>query len=197
MTPSKKEPIMKNLRLLALAATVCLAASAQASVVLNFNMPALVGFNPDGTQTLVEQGYQLNGPQFSFLPIDNAGNGVIVGDGTPFSLQQVGGGIFSLLSLGYAFDDIFGSPAGDLNLFGLFNGTQVASRTLSLGSLASSMFDNSWTSLTSVRFSATSGFSIDNVNVAAVPEPGSLALAVLALGALVAGGRRAGAARAS
>jgi len=99
---------MKNLRLLALAATVCLAASAQASVVLNFNMPALVGFNPDGTQTLVEQGYQLNGPQFSFLPIDNAGNGVIVGDGTPFSLQQVGGGIFSLLSLGYAFDDIFG-----------------------------------------------------------------------------------------
>ena len=188
---------MKKLRHLALAAAAaCIAASAQASVVvLNFDNPGFVIDNPDGSQTLVESGYALSGPAFSFLPIDNGGNGVIVGDGTPFSLQQVGGGLFSLRSLDYAFDPIFGQPAGDLSVIGLINGMQVATRTLGLGPQASAMFDDSWKSLTSVSFSATSGFSIDNI--ALVPEPGSLALVALSLAALVASGRRAGAARAA
>ena len=188
---------MKQLRLLALAAaTACIAASAQASVVLNFDNPDFMTFSPDGsTQMLVESGYELSGPTFSFSPIDNAGDGVIVGDGTAFSLQQVGGGIFSLLSLNYAFDPSFGTPAGDLSVFGLVDGIQVAMRTLSLGTLSSALFDDSWKSLTSVTFSATSGFSIDNVAV--VPEPGSLALLTLSLGVLVASGRSAGAVRAS
>lgn len=189
---------MKKLHLLALAAAAtCIAASAQASVVvLNFDQPGIVEINPDDSQTLVEGGYALNGPLFSFLPIDNAGNGAIVGDGTLFSLQQVGGGIFSLLSLDYALDPIFGETAGNLNVVGLFNGLTVATLPLSLGPLvAGAMFDDSWRSLTSVTFSGTPGFSIDNVAV--VPEPGSLALIALGLGALVASGRRARAARAS
>ncbi len=188
---------MKNLRLFArAAAAACIATSAQASaVVLNFDNPGFVIDNPDGSQTLVESGYALSGPAFSFLPIDNGGNGVIVGDGTAFSLQQVGGGFFSLRSLDYAYDPFLLKPAGELNIVGLINGMQVATRTLDLGPLASAMFDDTWKSLTSVTFSATSGFSIDNVAV--VPEPGSLALVALSLCALVASGRRAGAARAS
>lgn len=165
-------------------------------MVLTFDNPGFVNFNLDGSQTLVEGAYALNGPLFSFLPIDNGGNGVIDSNGTPFSLQQVGGGVFSLLGLDFAFDPIFGGvPGGDFNVVGLLNGTQVAMQTLTLGSLASAAFNDSWKSLTSVTFSATSGFYIDNVAV--VPEPGSLALVALGLGALVASGRRAGVARAS
>ena len=188
---------MKQLRLFILAAAAaCIAASAQASVVLNFDNPDLITFSPDfSTQTLVESGYALSGPAFSFFPIDNAGDGVIVGDGTSFSLQQVGGGIFSLLGLDYAFDPIFGPTAGDLSVVGLIDGIQVAMRTLNLGTLSSALFDDSWQTLTSVTFSASSGFSIDNVAV--VPEPSSLALVALSLGVLVARERRAGAVRAS
>ena len=187
---------MNPLRQLSLAAAaVCLAASAQASVVLNFDHPDLISFNPDfSTQTLVESGFSLSGPIFSFQPIDNAGNGVIVGDGTAFSLQQVGGRLFSLLSLDYAFDSSFGAAPGDLSLVGLVGGMQVAMRTLSLGALTSALFDDSWKSLSSVTFSASSGFSIDNVAV--IPEPGSLALVALSLGLLAASGRRTGAVRA-
>ena len=62
---------MNRLRHLALgaAAAAFLAAPVHASVVLNFDNPALFVFSPDfSTQSLTEGEYSLKGPTFSFQP---------------------------------------------------------------------------------------------------------------------------------
>ena len=61
-----------------------------------------------------------------------------------------------------------GFGPGTLALVGLVGGTQVASRNVDLTGATSLSFDSSWANLTSVSFSATGGFALDNI--ATVPD---------------------------
>ena len=173
---------------LAAAAAFCLAGSVHATVV-NFDEPGVITFDGD-VATYIESGYKIQGPATSFLPLDdldNAGNGFLVGgflgEDVLFSLMAVSGGIFSLLSLDRAF-----YPTGDtgdrLTISGLLDGTQVVSGDFSLGAMTTINFSSGWSRLTQVTFQSPSLFSLDNINVAAVPEPGTLALVGLAAAGL-------------
>ena len=57
----------------------------------------------------------------------------------------------------------------------------MASLTVDLGGPDSPVFGADWARLGEVRFSGAAGFSLDNIDALAVPEPGSLALGSLAL----------------
>ncbi len=176
---------------LAAALSLGVAATAHASVV-TFNNPGLVDIdNNTGVASYTEAGYVISGQAADFLPLDESLVGGFTG-ALPFSLKAAFGSAFSLASLDYAFYDL-GDPAGDLTVTGLFNGQQLASQTFSLGGLSSAAFGTGWQSLTELTFSATSGFSLDNIRleaVAAVPEPGMLALSSVGLLGLLAASRR-------
>ena len=187
--------------ILAAAAALCLAGGAQAATV-TFDDPGLITFDGD-VATYIESGFKIQGPALSFQlldDLDNPGNGFLVGGvlgAVPFTLMAESGGIFSLFSMELAFYDLgFGAPAGDLTISGLFDGT-VISRIFDLGNLPTNpiTFGSDWARLTQVSFLATSGFSLDNINVAAVaavPEPGTLALVGLAAAGLAYTRRRTG-----
>jgi len=183
--------------ILTAAAALCLAGGAQATVV-NFDNPEAITFDGD-VATYIESGYKIQGPANSFQPLDdlaNPGNGFLLGGvlgEVPFTLMAVSGGIFSLLSLDFAFFDLgFAAPAGSLTINGLLDGDQVATSTLSLGAPTTTNFGTNWARLTQVSFVATSAFSLDNITVAAVPEPGTLALVGLAAAGLAFTRRRTG-----
>jgi hypothetical protein len=179
----------------AAAAALCLAGSAHAAVV-NFDAPGLITIDPiTSVATYTEAGYKIQGQAAEFLLLDNgAGNGFLVGGffgASPLSLMAATGGAFSLLGLDLAFFDL-GDPAGTLTISGLLNGNQVATSIFNLGGLNTATFGAAWAQLTQVNFQATSGFSLDNINVTAVPEPGTLALVGLAVAGLAITRRRAG-----
>lgn len=157
---------------LILAAALCCAGAAHAGIV-NFNDPGVVDIdNATGLARYAEAGFAISGPAASFLPLDGALAGGF--DATPFSFGAAGGGLFSLLSLDVAPVDLGFGP-GLLVLTGLSGGTAVVSRSVDLAGGGSLVFDASWANLTSVSFTATGGFALDNI--AAVPEPGTFALA--------------------
>ncbi len=156
---------------LAFAAALCSGGAAHAGLV-NFDNPGLIDIDSNDVATYGEAGYVITGPAASFLPID----GTMVGgfDTTAFTFGVAGGGAFGLKSLDVMPYDLGFGP-GTLALIGLLGGTQVASLNVDLASATSLSFDSTWANLTSVSFSATSGFALDNI--ATVPEPGSFALA--------------------
>ena len=155
----------------AFAAALCSGGAAHAGLI-NFDNPGVIDIdNNTGLATYGEAGHVISGPAASFLPID----GAMVGgfDATPFMLSLAGGGMFGLRSLDVAPYDLGFGP-GMLVIAGLVGGTEVASRSVDLAGSGSLSFDAAWAHLTSVSFSATSGFALDNI--ATVPEPGSFAL---------------------
>lgn len=191
--------------ILAAAAALCLAGGAQAAVV-TFDDPGQITFDGD-VATYIESGFKIQGPALSFQLLDdleNPDNGFLLGGvlgEVPFTLMAVSGGIFSLFSLDLAFFDLgFDDPAGNLTISGLFDGSQVISDNIALGDLTTIFFDSNWARLTQVSFVGTSGFLLDNINVAAVaavPEPGTLALVGLAAAGLAFTRRRTGGATAA
>ena len=157
---------------LALAAAACTGGAAHAGLV-NFDNPGVIDIdNNTGVATYAESGFVISGQATSFLPID----GALVGgfDATPFMLSLMGGGRFGLQSFDVAPYDLGFGP-GMLMVSGLVDGTEVAMRTFDLTGAGSLSFDSAWASLTSVSFSATGGFALDNIS--AIPEPGSFLLA--------------------
>ena len=186
--------------ILAAAAALCLAGGAHATVV-TFDDPGEITFDGD-VATYIEAGYKIQGPALSFQPLDdldNPENGFLLGGvlgEVPFTLMAVSGGIFSLFSLDLAFFDLgFGDPPGDLTITGFLNGDQEVSSVFSLVNPATITFDSNWSRLTQVSFVGTSGFLLDNIGVeavAAVPEPGTLALVGLAAAGLAFTRRRTG-----
>lgn len=176
--------IPKLLSAVALAAALCAGGAAQAAVV-TFNDPGVVEIDNDtNVATYTEAGFTISGQAASFLLNGDApGPQVLLGgsDPTPFSLMQVGGGLFSLFSLAFgAFDD---GVAGTLTIRGSLSGGGTLSEMVSFSSSSSTnlMFGAEWAQLSEVSFSGTALFSLDNINAAAVPEPGTLALSSLAL----------------
>lgn len=174
----------KLLTAMACAAALCVGGMAQANV-LTFNDPCVIDIdNNTAVATYTESGFTISGQAATFLPLDSA----LVGgfDSTPFSLKNLFGGAFSLLSLDFAFYGL-GIEPGLLTVTGLGNGAPVE-QVFDLSSPGSFSFGAEWAGLTEVTFSASSGFSLDNIN--AVPEPGSLALTALALTGLIVGARQ-------
>jgi hypothetical protein len=159
---------------LALAAAALVSGGAAHAGLVNFDNPGVIDIdNNTGVATYAESGFVISGPAASFLPID----GALVGgfDATPFTFSLAGGGAFGLQSLDVAPYDLgFGTP-GTLLVAGLLGGVQVASRSVDLTSAGSLSFDAAWSQLTSVSFSGTGGFALDNIS--AVPEPGTFMLA--------------------
>ncbi|WP_457354886.1 PEP-CTERM sorting domain-containing protein [Roseateles sp. P5_D6] len=156
----------------ALAAAMCSGGAAHAGLI-TFDNPGVIDIdNNTGIATYGEAGFVISGSATSFLPLD----GAMVGgfDTTPFMLSLLGGGGFGLQSLDVAAYDLGFGP-GTLALVGLLGGTQVASLSVDLANPGSVVFDSSWANLTSVSFSASGGFALDNIS--AVPEPNSFALA--------------------
>jgi len=180
--------------ILAAAAALCLAGNSHAAVV-TFNNPGVILIDPiTNVATYTESGFKIQGQAADFLTLD----GVLVGGflgAMPFSLMEASGGVFSLLGLDLAYFDFGGTP-GALTISGLLDGT-VISRIFDLGNLPTNpiTFGSDWARLTQVSFLATSGFSLDNINVmavVAVPEPGTLALVGLAAAGLAFTRRRTG-----
>lgn len=168
---------------LGLAALLCGGGAAHAGLI-TFDNPGVVQIdNNTGIATYSEADYVISGPAASFLPLNNAMVGGF--DPTPFTLGRLDGGLFGLQSLDVAAFDLGFGP-GMLALVGMLGGAQVASLDIDLSQAGHLSFDSSWAQLTSVSFSATGGFALDNI--ATLPEPGSLALAGVAL--LVATTRR-------
>lgn len=167
----------------ALAAAMAFATPAGAAV-LGFGSATPIDIDPvTGVATYLEGGYAVSGPAASFLPLDDgAGGSVLVGgfDATAFELMVQGGGSFSLLGLDLGFPDLgFGTPPGVLTVTGLLGGATVATRMLDLSAPGPISFGAAWRGLDGVSFSASSGFSLDNVAV--VPEPATYAMAALGL----------------
>ena len=176
----------KLLTAVACVAALCAGGWAHAGV-LTFNDPGLVDIDINDVATYTEGSFTISGQAASFLTLDGALVGSIVG--TPFSLKTVDGGPFSLLAFDYAFYDLgLGDPSGTLSVVGLFDGQEVASDVFDLGALTNASFGSQWASLTEVTFTGTTGFSLDNIS--AVPEPSSLALAAIGLMGVVAGARK-------
>lgn len=157
---------------LALAAALCSGGAAHAGLV-TFDNPDVIAIDNDtGVATYAEADFIVSGPAASFLPID----GALVGgfDETPFTFSLANGAAFGLQSFDVAPYDLGFGP-GTLFVAGLLGGVQVASRSFDLTGASSLSFDAAWANLTSVSFSGTGGFALDNI--ASVPEPGTFMLA--------------------
>lgn len=130
----------------------------------------------------------------------NGSNSLFAGNRADINLSRTGGGVFNLLSLALGGGNL-GDPsswASMLQLVGLTadNLTLVSNLLVDPVSTGLAQVDLNWVNLTQVSFRGANGdYSLDDLQLQAVPEPASWALVVLGLAALLAGSRRRTAAR--
>ncbi|MGJ9420501.1 PEP-CTERM sorting domain-containing protein [Massilia sp. CMS3.1] len=187
----------KLLRTLALA--LALGASQYAgAAVINFNNPAVIDIDNDtGRAVYREAGFVLAGDAAGFLTIDGLGSaltgGLVLLDGSTVSLTADEGGLFSFSGLVAGRNDA--QTAATLSITGIFGDNSQLSMMFALSELAG-ISSTMWSGLTELRFAASGDLVIDDilVDAAQVPEPASIAMLLLGMGALV-GARRVAAAR--
>lgn len=130
----------------------------------------------------------------------NGSNSLFAGNRAEINLGRTGGGVFNLLSLALGGGNL-GEPtswASMLQLVGLTadNLTLVSNLLVDPVSTGLAQVDLNWFNLTQVSFRGANGdYSLDDLQLQAVPEPASWALVALALAAMFAGSRRRAAAR--
>jgi hypothetical protein len=174
--------------LFALAAAAPLAEAA----VINFDRPGLIEIdNATGNAVYREAGFALSGDAASFLQLDGIGTGASGGlfltAGSTLSIMAGNGGLFSFLGLDAGSNDA--TVPAMLDIVGIFADHTRQDLMLTLSGLGPQSLSG-WGGLTELRFMASADVVLDNIALSAVPEPGSVAMTMLGLGALF-GVRRA------
>jgi hypothetical protein len=169
--------------LFALAAAAPLA---QAGVI-NFDQPGLIEIdNATGNAVYREAGFALSGDAASFLQLDGVGTGasggLFLAAGSTLSIMAGDGSLFSFLGLDAGSNDA--TVPAMLDIVGIFADKTQQDLMLSLSSLGPQSLSG-WSGLTELRFMAGADILLDNIALSAVPEPGSLAMTLLGLGALL------------
>jgi hypothetical protein len=157
------------------------------AAVIDFDMAGVIEIDNDTNRaTFKEDGFSLMGDAAGFLPIDFVGSGMSGGlvlfAGNAVSLSADDGGLFNFLGLDAGRSES-ASPA-TLTLTGIFGNSREISTMLALGDLASLQLLD-WTGLRELRLAADADLVIDNVQVSQVPEPDTVAMLLLGMGALV------------
>jgi hypothetical protein len=162
------------------------AAPAASAATIDFDSPGLIEIdNSNGQATLREDGFALRGEAAGFLTIDDLGTGgsgglVLLG-GNSISLGTLDGTLFNFSGLDAGrFDS---GTSAMLSLTGIFGGNTQLSTMVTLGELASLSLTD-WNGLSELRLSASADLVIDNIQVSPVPEPDTVAMLLLGLGAL-------------
>lgn len=177
----------KLLRTLTAALALSAAASGHAAVI-GFDTASVIDIdNGTNLATYSEAGFAITGDAASFLTIDGIGTGASGGlflvGGSTLSLTAQDGSLFSFSGLDAG---LFGSDPATLSLTGIFGDSSQLSSNLALSDLGSFSFAN-FNGLSELRISSNADAVLDNVMTAAspVPEPGTTAMLLLGLGALV------------
>ena len=163
-------------------------APAVGAATIDFNNPGLIEIdNGTGVATYGEAGFSLRGDAAGFLTIDGLGSGgsggLVLFGGNSISLSTVDGTLFNFAGLDAGLLDQ-GTP-GTLSLTGIFGAGTQLSTMLALGELAS-LDLMAWNGLSELRLSASADLIIDNIQVSPVPEPDTVAMLLLGMGALLA-----------
>ena len=200
---------------LACAAMLCLGNAAQAGAVtfdpVDEQGGAIAG-GPAPFDTITAQGFSFTLRNAAASPAilfagdtfgayaSNGSNTLYAANNAMFSILSDGSGIFNIGSfelgggnLAFLADPGSVEPwALEVSLLGTFadNSQMMASFAVDQTSSGLASFGVNWSNLVDLKFSATGDYSLDNIQLAHVPEPGTLPLAALALAGLTASSLR-------
>lgn len=172
--------------ILALAVALTATAPLAQAAVVDFNSPGVIDIdNGTGRAVYREAGFTLAGNAAGFLPLDGAGTGgtggLLLLAGNTISIMSGTGGAFDFSALDAGRYDP--GTAATLGIVGIFSDNTQQNLMLTLAGLGAQPV-STWSGLTELRFTASADVVVDNVALSAVPEPGSVAMLVLGLGAV-------------